>query len=58
VTTSLRDAWGLKCTCEAADRFATWHSSACALFQKFPADGRAPASVTNHIRKHHRNEES
>jgi hypothetical protein len=39
-----RDSWGLKCTCEARSRFATWHSSACDLFQKFPAHGRTPAA--------------
>ncbi|MFD7465133.1 hypothetical protein [Streptomyces tendae] len=39
MATTTRDVWGLKCTCEARNRFATWHSSACDLFQKFPADG-------------------
>ncbi|MER6844868.1 hypothetical protein [Streptomyces platensis] len=34
-----RDAWGLKCTCEARNRFATLHNSRCDLFQKLPADG-------------------
>ena len=29
-----RDPWGLKCTCEAGNRFATLHNSRCDLFQK------------------------
>ncbi|MFD8609747.1 hypothetical protein [Streptomyces sp. NPDC059631] len=37
-----RDAWGIECTCEAASRFATWHSSTCDLFQKFSADDHTP----------------
>ena len=31
------DTWGLKCTCTARNRYATWHDSNCDLFQKFPA---------------------
>lgn len=58
MTAPLRDAWGLRCTCEARNRFETWHSSNCDLFQKFPADGRVPASVTNHIRKEHLDKEN
>ncbi|KFK87840.1 hypothetical protein IX27_18285 [Streptomyces sp. JS01] len=30
------DPWGLKCTCEAGNRFATLHNGQCDLFQKFP----------------------
>ncbi|MFJ6667448.1 hypothetical protein [Streptomyces sp. NPDC091383] len=34
-----RDAWGLKCTCTAHNRYTTLHDSNCDLFQKLPADG-------------------
>ncbi|MBT3077630.1 MULTISPECIES: hypothetical protein [Streptomyces] len=30
------DPWGLKCTCEAGNRFATLHNGRCDLFRKFP----------------------
>ncbi len=35
-----RDPWGLKCTCETNNRFATLHNSRCELFQKLPPAGR------------------
>lgn len=32
-----KDAWGLRCTCVTQNRHATWHASACDLYQKFPS---------------------
>ncbi|MFF5473377.1 hypothetical protein [Streptomyces achromogenes] len=34
------DAWGLKCTCTARNRYATLHDSTCDLFKKFPPTTR------------------